>query len=174
MEVLDVEVVDPPPPIAYDSIKARSAMKESETGLVFVRQQEICDDDWEEKVNKAGKALFTSFFYFYACVILIFPSFCFSSFRSLLSGWTSSQSRLFNRVVRELTADRLARLSIVGSDNEPLQLRLLVDKSARRFRQIMATVQWDKKMCALLHKVLLDHIPSSFLVAYLDILQSLK
>ena len=55
MEVLDVEGVDPPPPTAYDAGKARSAMKENETGLAFVRQQEICEDDWEEKVNKAGK-----------------------------------------------------------------------------------------------------------------------
>ena len=70
MEVLDVEVEDPPPPTAYDSINARSAMKESETGLAFVRQQEICDDDWEEKVNKSGEALMIFSF------ILIFGLLC--------------------------------------------------------------------------------------------------
>ena len=89
-------------------------------------------------------------------------------------GWTSSQSRLFNRVVRELTSDRLGRLAISGSDNEPLQLRLLVDKTAKRFRQILATVQWEKKLCSWLHRVILDFIPDSLLVAYLDILQALK
>ena len=68
----------------------------------------------------------------------------------------------------------MARLAITGADNEPLQLRLLVDKTAKRFRQILATVQWDKGTCAWLHKIILDYIPTSFLVAYLDILQSLK
>ena len=81
MEVLNVEVVDPPPPIAYDSIKARSAMKESETGLAFVRQQEICDDDWEEKVNKAGKALFTSFFSY---MFFLFLRLCYTHFSIIL------------------------------------------------------------------------------------------
>ena len=51
---MDVESVEPPPPTAYDSSKARSAMKESESGLPFVREQEIGDDDWEDKVNKSG------------------------------------------------------------------------------------------------------------------------
>lgn len=139
---LDVESVEPHPPPAYDVPKARTAMKECEVGLAFVRDKEIGEDDWEDKVNK--------------------------------SGWTSSQSRLFNKVVRELVGDKLARLAIVSSDNEPLQLRLQVDKTAKRFRDILATVQWEKKMCSWLHRIILDHMPTSFLMAYLDVLQSLK
>ena len=47
--------VDAPPPAAYDSSRGRSVMKECETGLSFLRDKEIADDDWEDKVNKSGK-----------------------------------------------------------------------------------------------------------------------
>ena len=53
-EIVDVESVDPPAVAAYDLSKARSAMKECESGLPMVRHQEINDDDWEEKVNRSG------------------------------------------------------------------------------------------------------------------------
>ena len=54
---LDVESVEPHPPPAYDVPKARTAMKECEVGLAFVRDKEIGEDDWEDKVNKSGTSL---------------------------------------------------------------------------------------------------------------------
>ena len=57
-----METVDPDPTPAYDLPKARSAMKECQVGLAYLRDKEIGDDDWEDKVNKSGAPLATVLF----------------------------------------------------------------------------------------------------------------
>lgn len=89
-------------------------------------------------------------------------------------GWTPGQCRLFNKVVRILHSDRLARLAHKGSWNEPVLRRITVDKTARRFRQVLASVSWDVRHTQWLHNTLLDNLNRSYLSAYLDVLQTLK
>lgn len=81
------------------------------------------------------------------------------------------QARLFNRVIRLLHNDRLARLACEGDVNEPVCRRIAVDKTARRLRQTLASVAWNIKYTQWLHNVLMDYLPTDYLVSYLDALQ---
>lgn len=83
------------------------------------------------------------------------------------------QSRLFNRVVRLMQSDCLARLAHEGHTNEPVLRRTTVDKTTRRLRQILASVAWNIKYTQWLHNALMDNLPSVYLVSYLDALQVL-
>lgn len=83
------------------------------------------------------------------------------------------QTRLFNKVVRVLHNDRLARLAHKGSPNEPVLRRITVDKTARRLRQIFASVVWNVKYTQWVHSILMDNLHTSYLVSYLDALQVL-
>lgn len=81
------------------------------------------------------------------------------------------QSRLFHRVVRVLQSDRLARLAHHSHGHEPVLRRVTVDKTARRLRQIYASVAWQSKYTQWLHSILIDNMHASYLVSYLDALQ---
>lgn len=87
-------------------------------------------------------------------------------------GWTTSQHRLFNQVMRLLHADRLARLAYCNNANEPVLRRLAVDRTARRLRRIMGS--WDIKLLQWLHQVLVEKATVSYVAAYLDALQALR
>ncbi|XP_037285746.2 reduction in Cnn dots 1 [Rhipicephalus microplus] len=87
-------------------------------------------------------------------------------------GWTGSQQRLFNQVMRLLHADRLARLAYCDNANEPVLRRLAVDRTARRLRRIVAS--WDLKLLQWLHQVLMEKAGVSYVAAYLDALQALR
>ncbi|ROT76017.1 putative KAT8 regulatory NSL complex subunit 3 isoform X4 [Penaeus vannamei] len=89
-------------------------------------------------------------------------------------GWTEPQMALFSKVVQILDSDRLARLSLKDSDNEPVKRRAQVDKTAAKFRQALARVNWDSKLTQWLHSILLQYLSLPYLAAYLDILQTLK
>ena len=95
-------------------------------------------------------------------------------FFSSRSGWNNSQSNLFNKIVKILQADRLARLAVSGNKNEPVLRRLTVDKSAQRFRETLGSVMWDSKLLQWLHSIMLENLTASYLAAYLEILQTLK
>ncbi|XP_054289184.1 KAT8 regulatory NSL complex subunit 3-like [Macrosteles quadrilineatus] len=88
--------------------------------------------------------------------------------------WSNMQARLFNRVIRLLHNDRLARLACEGDVNEPVCRRTAVDKTARRLRQTLASVAWNIKYTQWLHNVLMDYLPTDYLVSYLDALQTVK
>jgi len=89
-------------------------------------------------------------------------------------GWTSTQCRLFDRVCRILHQDYLARCSYKGTWNEPITLRICVDKSARRLRSILGTYGWQPKLIQWLHSLLMECLDVTYLSAYIDILQALN
>lgn len=74
-------------------------------------------------------------------------------------------------MVNILNSDHLARLAYSGIHNEPILRRTVIDKSEKRVRHLMASILWDSKLTQWLHQILIDHLSTSYLAAYLDILQ---
>ncbi|XP_070212314.1 KAT8 regulatory NSL complex subunit 3-like isoform X2 [Littorina saxatilis] len=89
-------------------------------------------------------------------------------------GWTIQQNRAFTKVIKALQADRLARLAMDSVPNEPIARRQLVDKTAKRLRQALASVGWDMNVVQWLHQLILDMVSIHLLASYLDALQTLK
>ena len=165
--VIDVEKVTPPPVPPYDAARARKVMEECERFVSFanpvnislVAEHEKDSDnedhgplvedeslpDWEETVSK-GKVKTESDITESIVIAVFYDS----------DGWLPSQTRLFNKVVKVLHADRLARLAQAGIANEPIQRRLVVDKTAKRLRALLASVMWDSKITQWLHKTLIE------------------
>ena len=90
--------------------------------------------------------------------------------------WSHAQGKLFSKIMKVLTQDRLARLALEGVDNEPVLRRIAIDKSCRRIRAVLAAPPcvWDRAMVQWLHTTLTKHLPSPHLSAWLDILQTLR
>eukprot|EP00090_Calanus_glacialis_P009565 TRINITY_DN17950_c0_g1_i1.p1 TRINITY_DN17950_c0_g1~~TRINITY_DN17950_c0_g1_i1.p1 ORF type:complete len:1086 (-),score=407.11 TRINITY_DN17950_c0_g1_i1:129-3386(-) len=90
--------------------------------------------------------------------------------------WSQAQGKLFSKIMKVLTQDRLARLALEGGDNEPVLRRIAIDKSCRRARAVLASPPcvWDRAMVQWLHSTLTTHLPSPHLSAWLDILQTLR
>ncbi|XP_076308302.1 uncharacterized protein LOC143223773 isoform X2 [Tachypleus tridentatus] len=89
-------------------------------------------------------------------------------------GWSVAQNRLFNKIVKILNTDRLARLTYEGTNNEPVMRRLAVDKTAQRIRQVFSSFSWDDKLLLWLYQTIVENLPFPYLAAYLDVLQTLK
>lgn len=89
-------------------------------------------------------------------------------------GWNTRHLKLFANIVKTLDCDRMARLAGFECQNEPVHRRVLIDKSADRFRRILAGISWNQNTTQWLHNILMDCLPPSYLSAYLDIMQTLK
>lgn len=88
--------------------------------------------------------------------------------------WSPIQTRIFTKVTRILSSERLARLSKAKSVTEPIFRRTSVDIAARRFRETLASTGWDWRLVQWLHNLLFERLPQEYLAIYLDILQTLR
>ncbi|KAK2710262.1 hypothetical protein QYM36_013792 [Artemia franciscana] len=89
-------------------------------------------------------------------------------------GWSQLQFQVFSNAAKILNNDQLARLSFVGNPNEPILVRNQVSISAKRFRHVFGLLNWETDLCQWLHKKLVNSLTKRYLVAYLEVLQTLR
>ncbi|XP_022091824.1 KAT8 regulatory NSL complex subunit 3-like isoform X2 [Acanthaster planci] len=142
-----IEVVTPSPSntLPYDSGRAHSVMNECQRHVNFARSTTSEEHTDEEWEKKLTKI-----------------------------GWTSQQNKLFDKIIKHMQSERLARLAYEGNPNEPVLRRIHLDKCAKKVRRTLASIGWDSKLTQWLHSVLIDNLSSSLLAIYLDVLQTLK
>lgn len=161
--LIDVETVVPPPIPPYDAAKARKVMEECERFISFANPANISlvVDDQDSDNEDSGPQIEDD---------------TAPDWEETINkdGWLPSQTRLFSKMIKVLHADRLARLAQAGIANEPIHRRLVVDKTAKRVRALLASVMWDSKVTQWLHKTLVENLPKNYLICYVDVLQRLR
>nr|NP_725358.1 reduction in Cnn dots 1, isoform C [Drosophila melanogaster]AAM70986.1 reduction in Cnn dots 1, isoform C [Drosophila melanogaster] len=88
--------------------------------------------------------------------------------------WTPMQEMVFEKVCSILDQDQLARLANDKRQHEPIHRRISSDKSASRFRKLLASVAWESRITQWIHALLMEHLSPSYMASYLEILQTLK
>lgn len=144
-ELVDVDGEETNPPALYDISKAKAIMADCDRHASLLRPDfSDTKEDWEDH------------------------------FASVRTAWTVQQNRFFAKVMKVLQADRLARLSILDTKNEPVQRRLQIDKASKRIRFAFGNIGWDKTLILWLHNLLLEKLRGQLLTSYLEVLQKLK
>ncbi|CAL1526700.1 unnamed protein product [Lymnaea stagnalis] len=143
-DIIEVADSEEIPPM-YDVTKARALMSDCERHASQLRPDYVdSKEDWEDHIA------------------------------NVRTSWSVLQNRIFAKVMRVLQADRLARLSITGTKNEPIQRRLQIDKAAKRVRFAFANIGWEMTLILWLHNLFLENLRGQLLTSYLEVLQTLK
>ena len=145
-EIIEVDQIDETSmTLPYHEEKSNKVMEECERFGEFANPDALSEDEMDDWEEQINK-----------------------------DGWLPRQNKLFVEIMKILHADRLARLTLKGHSMEAIQRRNLADKTAKRFRQKLASVMWDTKTTQWLHNTLTDVLPKPYLASYLDVLQTLK
>lgn len=70
--------------------------------------------------------------------------------------------------------DQLGRLAASGLSSEQARRNSIMNKSVSRMRAALASVHWSPQLVKWLHEILMNKLPTMWLVSYIEILQMLK